>query len=96
MNLEKLLREKREQILAVAARHGAFNLRLFGSVARGEADDKSDIDLLVTFEDGRSLFDHASLIIELEELLARKVDVVSDKGLRPRVRENVMRDAMPL
>jgi predicted nucleotidyltransferase len=96
MSLEKLLKENREQILAIAARHGAHNLRLFGSVARGEADDKSDIDILVTFDSNRSLLDHAGLILELEELLGRKVDVISDKSLRPRVRDNVMRDALPL
>jgi uncharacterized protein len=96
MNLQTLLKEKRAQILAVAAQHGATNVRIFGSVARGEADEKSDIDILVTFEDGRSLMDHAALLVELEELLGCKVDVVSEKGLRPRIRENVMRDALPL
>ena len=96
MNLQTLLKEKREQILAAAARHGATNVRIFGSVARGEADENSDIDILVTFEAGRSLLDHAALLIELEELLGCKVDVVSEKGLRPRMRETVMRDALPL
>jgi predicted nucleotidyltransferase len=96
MNLEILLKEKREQILAVVARNGASNVRIFGSVARGESDEKSDLDILVAFEPGRSLLDHAGLIIELEALLGCKVDVVSDKGLRPRMRDTVLRDALPL
>lgn len=69
MNPQTLLKEKRDQILAAAAQHGATNVRVFGSVARGEADEKSDIDILVTFEAGRRLLDHAALLVELEELL---------------------------
>lgn len=71
-------------------------MRVFGSVARGEADERSDIDLLVQMEPGRSLLDHAALWLELEKLLGRGVDVVSEKGLRPRVREHVLRDARRL
>jgi hypothetical protein len=71
-------------------------VRVFGSVARGEADERSDIDLLVQMEPGRSLLDHAALWLELEKLLGRGVDVVSEKGLRPRVREHVLRDARRL
>jgi predicted nucleotidyltransferase len=96
MDLTKLLKEKRETILTAAARHGAFNVRVFGSVARGEADEKSDLDLLVNFNPDRSLLDHAGLILELEALLGCKVDVVSEKGLRPQVREAVLRDVLPL
>ena len=88
--------EKRVQILLVAAAHGARNVRVFGSVARGESGAESDVDLLVEFEPGRSLLDHAALQIELEALLGRRVDVASERGLRPRVRERVLREARPL
>jgi predicted nucleotidyltransferase len=96
MDLKDLLKTKREDILRIAAKYGASNVRVFGSVARGDADEKSDIDLLVDLEDGRTLFDHASLILDLQALLGRKVDVAIDGGLKPRVRENVMRDAVPI
>ncbi len=96
MKLEALLRAKREEILRVCAKHGAYNVRLFGSVARGEAGEQSDIDLVVEFEPGRSLLDHAALRLELQELLGRKVDVVSARGIKPRIRERVLREAMPL
>jgi len=88
--------EKRVQILLVAAAHGARNVRVFGSVARGDSGAESDVDLLVEFEPGRSLLDHAALQIELEALLGRRVDVASERGLRPRVRERVLREARPL
>lgn len=71
-------------------------MRVFGSVARGEADEKSDIDLLVEFESGRSLLDHAGLRLELQDLLGCKVDVVSERGIKPRIRERVLREAVPL
>ncbi|MCP9469508.1 MAG: nucleotidyltransferase family protein [Nitrospira sp.] len=96
MTVEQLLKEKREEILRVAAKHGARNVRVFGSVARGEADEQSDIDLLVEFEAGRSLLDHAALWLELQELLGCKVDVVSDRGIKPRIRDRVLREAVPL
>ncbi len=91
-----LLKEKREDILRIAARHGAGNVRVFGSVARGEADERSDIDLLVTMEPDKSLLDHAALWLELKDLLGCEVDVVSENGLRPRMRERVLNDAIPL
>lgn len=96
MGIEELLGSKREEILRIAAKHGARNVRVFGSVARGEADDKSDIDLIVGFEAGRSLLDHAALWIELQDLLGCKVDVVSDRGIKARIRERVLREAVPL
>ena len=96
MGIDELLRRKREEILRIAARHGARNVRVFGSVARGEADEASDIDLLVEFEPGRSLLEHAALLLELENLLGRKVDVVSDRGIKPRIRDRVLREAAPL
>jgi len=90
------IREKRAQILRVAAAHGAGNVRVFGSVVRGDAGSESDIDLLVDFEPGRSLLDHAALQMELEALLGRRVDVASARGLRPRIRDRVLREARPL
>ncbi len=87
---------KRLEILRVAAAHGARNVRVFGSVARGDSGVESDVDLLVEFEPGRSLLDHAALQIELEALLGRRVDVASERGLRPRVRKRVLREARPL
>jgi len=96
MSIKDVLKDKREEILQIAARHGASNIRVFGSVARGESDEKSDLDLLVTMEAGRSLLDHASLWLKLQELLGCKVDVVSDKGLRPRIRDRVLKEAVPL
>ena len=94
--LDERLRRKRQEILQVCARHGARNVRVFGSVARGEADEESDIDFVVEFESGASLLDHAALLLELQELLDSKVDVVSDRGLKPRVREQVLREAIPI
>jgi uncharacterized protein len=96
MALEALLKEKREAILDICAKHGARNVRVFGSVARGEADEQSDIDLLVEFDPERSLLDHAALWLELQDLLGCKLDVVSDRGIKPRIRERVLREAMPL
>ena len=96
MKSRDLLRERREEILQVAAKHGARNVRVFGSIARGEDDERSDIDLLVEFELGRSLLDHASLWLELQELLGCKVDVVSEGGIKPRIRDRVLREAVPL
>jgi predicted nucleotidyltransferase len=96
MTLEQLRRNSRDQIIRLAAECGAGNVRVFGSVARGETDSRSDVDLLVDLEPGRSLLDLARLQRKLEELLAIPVDVVSSRGLRDRVRETVLRDALPL
>jgi predicted nucleotidyltransferase len=96
MTARELLREKREEIIRVAALHGARNVRVFGSVARGEADEESDIDLLVEMDPDRSLMDHAALWLALQDLLGRKVDVVSDRGIKPRIRDRVLREAVPL
>jgi uncharacterized protein len=92
----ELLREKREDILRIASKRGASNVRVFGSVARGEADSKSDIDLLVDLEPGRSLFDLGGLLMDLQDLLGYKVDVVTERGLRERIRERVLKEAVPL
>jgi len=96
MTLEDLLQAKREDILKVCARYGAHNVRVFGSVARGEADEQSDIDLMVDFEPGRSLLDHAGLWLALQELLGGKVNVVSSRGIKARIRERVLQEAVSL
>ena len=96
MYLNDLLKSKRYEIIKIAAKHGAHNVRVFGSVARGEADAQSDIDLLVEFKQWTTLLGHAALIYELEELLGVKVDVVSDRGLRERVRDRVLNEAVAL
>jgi len=96
MELEQVLKDKREEIIRVAAKHGARNVRVFGSVARGDADEQSDIDLVVEFDADRSLLDHAALWLELQQLLGHKVDVVSERGIKPRIRERVLREAVPL
>ena len=94
--INTLLQTKREDILRTAMRYGAYNIRVFGSVVRGEADIKSDIDLLVDIEPGRTLFDLENLLIDLQSLLGKDVDVVTEKGLRGRIRERVLKDAVPL
>ncbi len=96
MGIEELLQEKREEILQIAARHGARNVRVFGSVARGEADERSDIDFLVEMERGRSLFDHVALIRDLEHALTMRVDVATVGGLKERIRDRVLREAITL
>jgi predicted nucleotidyltransferase len=90
------LSQKREAILEIARRHGAHDLRVFGSVARGDNTESSDVDILVRFEPDRSLFDHGGLIADLEELLGVSVDVVSEGGMRDRFRAGVMSEAVPL
>ena len=96
MDLQTLLRQKREQVLETAAHYGAYDVRVFGSVARGEADGASDIDLLVKLEPGRSLMDLGGLLYDLRKLLGTEVDVVTENGLRARIREQVLREAIPL
>ncbi len=96
MAIDVLLKDKRDEILRIAAKRGAYNVRIFGSAARGDADKASDIDFLVEMEQGRSLLDLAGLWRELNELLGIKVDVVTDKGLRDSIREEVLREAVPL
>jgi predicted nucleotidyltransferase len=96
MELDNILRSRREDILKIAAKHGACNVRIFGSVARGEAGENSDIDLLVELEPDRSLLDLAKLVAELEDLLNRKVDVVTEQGLYWLLRRRVLKEARPL
>jgi predicted nucleotidyltransferase len=90
------LRAQRREILRVAAAHGAYNVRVFGSVARGEADEASDIDFLVDMAPGRSLLDLGGLLVDLQGLLVRRVDVLTERGLRARIRERVLGETVPL
>jgi predicted nucleotidyltransferase len=96
MTLEELRSRHRDQIVDLAQRRGAHNIRVFGSVARADQRLDSDVDFLVDFEPGRSLLDLTGLWLDLEGTLGCKVDVVSSRGLRPRVEFSVMRDAIAL
>lgn len=87
---------KRREILKIAAQYGARDVRVFGSAARDDAGPDSDVDFLVTLEPDRSLLDHAGLILALEALLGCEVDVVVEQGLRPRMREHVLAEAIAL
>ena len=96
MVADPTLRRHRDAILSVAVRHGASNVRVFGSVARGDARPDSDLDLLVDLEPGRSLLDHVALIQDLEDLLGRKVDVVESQALHWYIRDRVLAEAVAL
>jgi len=96
MVIDERVNTKREEILRLCAAYGARKLRVFGSVARGEADARSDVDFLVEMEPGRSLFDLGGLQYELERLLGRPVDVVTERGLKARIRDRVVNEAVPL
>jgi len=96
VTLDTLRAERREQILRLARRRGAHSLRVFGSVARGEANENSDLDLLVSWEPGRSLMDHAGLVQDLQELLGMKVHVGTEKSLHWYVRDRILHEARPL
>ena len=91
-----LLTSKREEILSIAAKYGASNVRVFGSVARGDAGPESDVDFLVELGPTSSLLDHVALLQDLEDMLSRKVDVVNEKALHDRIRDQVLREATPL
>ena len=94
--MNPILDQHRAAVLRLAAEHGATDVRVYGSVARGEADEASDIDFLVRMSPGRSLFDIGALLMDLQDLLGCRVDVVTERGLRPRMRERVLRDAIPI
>jgi len=96
IQIAQLLHDHRPEILRIAAKRGARNVRIFGSVARGDADINSDIDFLVDLEPGRSLFDLGGLLMDLQELLGRPVDVVTEEGLRERIRARVLQEAVPV
>ena len=90
------LRNRRAEILAVASRHGAHNVRVFGSVMRGEDTPDSDIDLLVDFDPERSLYDLVGLKMDVETLLGRHADVVTEESLSTYLRQRVLAEASPL
>jgi predicted nucleotidyltransferase len=96
MQTKQWMFSRRSEILSLAAQHGAANVRIFGSVARGEDDADSDIDIMVDLEPGRSLFDLGGLLTDLKILLERDVDIVTEKGLRASLRERVLQEAVPL
>ncbi len=91
-----LLKSKKEEILKLAEIHGAYNVRIFGSVARGEANEKSDIDFLVDFRPEVGLMEWSSLWIALEDLLGYKVDIATEKVLKEGIKQRALREAKPL
>ena len=96
MDLEQLIQENREEIMKLARKHGTRRVRVFGSVVRGEAGPESDVDFLVEMEPGRSLLDMGGLLMDLRQALGRNVDVVTERGLKPRIRERVLKEAVAL
>jgi hypothetical protein len=97
MTLKELLQEKRTEIIKIAAQHGAFNIRVFGSVTRGEETDKSDIDFLIDYDlDKTTPWFPGGLLMDLQDLLGCPVDIVTEKGLSPLIRDRVLAEAKPL
>ena len=96
MKAAKIFHDQRETILQIARQHGATNVRVFGSLSRGDARPESDVDFLVDLEEGRSLLDLGGLLMDLERHLGCHVDVVTEKSLRPRIRERVLREAIQI
>ena len=96
MGIDELLKEKRQDILRVAAQHGAYNVRVFGSVVRGEAGPDSDVDFLVDMEPERSLLDIAGLAVDMQALLNRKVDIVTEASIYWLIRRRILKEARPL
>jgi predicted nucleotidyltransferase len=92
----ELLQQRREDIRRIAAQHGAYNVRVFGSVARGEARADSDIDLLIEKGPTTSSWFPAGLVLELEEMLGQRVEIVTEKALSPYLRDRVLHEAVPL
>lgn len=96
MSLEELVRSKRNEIQHLSEKHGASNVRIFGSVARGEASPDSDIDFLVDIGPDTSSWFPAGLVVDLEDLLGRRVEVVTERALWPELRDHVLREETPL
>lgn len=96
MGVSEILQKKRSDILRIAEKHGVLQIRVFGSVARGEATDKSDVDFLVEVGPKHSSFFPGGLVADLEELLGREVDIVETAGIYPPLKETILREAVPL
>lgn len=96
MGIAEVLLDRREEILHLAEMHGARNIRVFGSVARGDARPDSDVDFLVEMEPGRSLLDLGGLAADLEQCLGRRVDIVEPEGLHWFIRDRIIKEARPL
>jgi len=94
--MHPLVKQHREQILALAQRRGIENVRVFGSMARGDADEASDVDLLVSLPRGKSGLALGGLLMDVQNLVQRRVDVVSDRGLHPALRDRILSEAVPL
>ncbi len=96
MGIPEIIQDRKKQKLSLAAKYGTSNVRIFGSVANGTADEKNDIDFLVDLENGRSLFDLGGLLMELQELFNRKVFVNTDHGLHWYIKERIINEAKPI
>ena len=96
MKTSDFIQNKRKEILQISSSHGAKNIRIFGSVARGDDEPESDIDILIELDKGRTLLDLAGLSIDLQNLLGRKVDVVTEKSLHWYIREKIISEAKPI
>ena len=94
--MNNLIKEKKTAILKLAQQHGIKNVRLFGSMVRDEATAASDVDFLVDLEEGRDLFDLGELVMDLQDLLKRKVDSVTDNSLHPKIKTQILKEAKPL
>lgn len=94
--IKDLLISRRDEILRIAAKYGASNVRVFGSAARGDAGPESDVDLLVELDPNRSLLDHVALLQDLEDMLSMKVDVVNERALHPCIKDRVLCEAIPI
>jgi predicted nucleotidyltransferase len=96
LDTAQLIRLKREEILQIAAKHGARNVRVFGSVARGDAKPESDVDFLIDAGAVTSSWFPGGLIVDLEALLGKRVEVVTERGLHPLLRDKILREAVPV
>lgn len=94
--MHPLIESHRQELLSIAARYGVTDVRVFGSMARGDADEDSDVDLLVRPLPGTSLLDLGGLLMDAQELLGRRVEVVSEQSLHPAIRARVLGEAEPL
>ncbi len=94
--MHAIIEQNRAEILALAERHGVADVRVFGSMARGDADDAGDVDLLVSLPPGKTGLALGALLMDVQDLLQRRVEVVTEKSLHPAFREHVLREAQPL